>query len=255
MNRANPAIITGRRPSRSDSLPPSSTKRMEISRGAGEGVQHALPVGALGDGVGYGERRQHHLEGEPGGTGEHDHDQRLGAAQDLQQRDLAAWTPAAPFLGHASCPAEDGALGNPQPDEHAHDQQHEGQQERHPPAPGEERILGQGGEDAHDDGAEHGTGGGAGVDEGGREAAPSRIRSVPAPSAPLRPIRRRRRSPGRRAAAPADCAPGADHRASGDQADQRGGHAHTAMETMSIPLRPTLSPKWPKMTPPSGRAT
>lgn len=29
----------------------------------------------------------------------------------------------------------------------------------------------------------------------------------------------------------------------------------TNMETMSIPLRPRLSPKCPKMTPPSGRAT
>ena len=29
----------------------------------------------------------------------------------------------------------------------------------------------------------------------------------------------------------------------------------TSMETISMPLRPSLSPKWPKMMPPSGRAT
>ena len=65
---------------------------------------------------------------------------------------------------------EQGRLGDLEPDVEADADQDGGEQERDPPAPGQERVAGQQGDDGQHDGGQHGAGRGAHVGEAGGEA-------------------------------------------------------------------------------------
>ena len=134
--------------------------------------------------------------------------------------------------------------------------EHGGEQERDPPAPRlEVGVALDGGEHQQHAGREQVAQRHAGLRPRGPEAAAARRRRARRPSAPRRPTRRRRRSPGP-----------AGRRSAGSARRRRWWRRSAAgrSRTCAIPiissamtsifLRPIRSPKWPKTTPPSGRA-
>jgi hypothetical protein len=129
------------------------------------------------------------------------------------------------------------------------------EQERDPPAPRLEGGVGQGGRhDPEDTGGQQVAGGHADLGPAG----------VPAAPVGLAVLQRHQHGPAPLAAQPEsldeaehdrqDGRGHADGRVGRQQADEKGGDAHQQQGHHQHGQRPTLSPKWPKMIPPIGRA-
>ena len=123
--------------------------------------------------------------------------------------------------------ANAGVSTNAQPDHQADADEQDAQQERDAPSPRQELIFGQARELGEHRGGEQQSGRHADLRPAAVEPAPSCAARAPPPSAPRRPIRRRRRMPcARRSTTSADRGPRSDLRVGRQQADAERGDAH-----------------------------